>query len=958
MTPGRWAQICAALDKALEQPEAERAEFLARSYPDDSDLQTAVLSLLKADTGAVHQLEQIVAGLAEQPRPIFKPGDRLGGWEIEKLHALGGMSQIYRANRVEGDYKRQVAIKVLSSPALNPDGPDRIQKELQILAQLEHSHIARLYQDGLTTDGYRFLVMEFIEGSHFGRFCEENSLPLRQRLELFIKICGAVQFAHNHFVVHRDLKPGNILIDGSGEPKLLDFGVARMLVSDVEEEPREYDAARSMTLIYTSPEEISDGLLSTGTDIYSLGVLLYHLLAGRVPFESKPGEEERLKASIRHEEPLPPSTVVARTRASQAQDRGNLKQAPLWTARDLRGDLDAITLKALSKNPLDRYPSAEALANDLRNYLTLRPVEAHPQGTRYAVVKALRRNRTLVVAAVALLALTSTAAIFFRVQSVKAERDRLQAEQVSQFMVNVFEAANPDVVQGKEPTASQLLDAARQRISSDPDLDTKLRSQLLFSMAQSYSGLGNHQEARDLYEEVFELRSELYGREHSATAEALALLAEQENNLAHIEVAEEHLVEVLRIWEELKGPSSLESTAPQHTLGIIRRKQGAYAEATEMHRRALRIRRVHLPPTDPLLAVSLANLAAALRYEKKYKEAIPLAREALEVDRAAQGDSHPNVFASLSELAVLTRKAGKVEEAEALFLETLALGERIYPNGHPHYATVLHNYALLEARRGHDAEAETLFRRSLAMDREWRGERHPYLSATLSSLSTSLLALGRPNEAREALTEALDIGREHYGDYHPRVLELQSKFANLLWETGKREAAASLFEEVAKKRLEISGPDSPSIATDLHNLAFRQEMTGDLEAAERNCREALERDRRIFPPDHFNVLRSTQRLASILEGLDQHEGCEELSRELLKYLPDQLPEDHWRLAAARSVLGGCLAGQGSHEEAEGLLRESYEFLKEDRGEEAWQTKGAARRLVALGEISRIPAVDP
>ena len=477
----RWQRIQSLFEEVVDVPAPERASVLADSCGGDADLQRSVESLLASDEKTADPLMNAISEAAEslltdhQDRLV---GTRIGHYRIVSVLGQGGMSTVYRGERDDAQYRQTVAVKVLHHTALHPRLRNRLHSERHILATLAHPSIARLIDSGELDDGTPYLVMEHVDGEAIDSYCDSRTLFIRERLEIFVQVCAAVQFAHRNLVVHRDIKAANILVKGDGMPKLLDFGIAKLLAPESLSHtvPVTRLQERILTPENAAPEQVLGRPITTATDIYGLGVLLYQLLTGRSPYRLLSYSQLQLERAICMDDPMRPSQIVVAKLGNETDaDRSRISDRrglspPRLRAR-LSGDLDAIVSMAMRKEPDRRYPSVEALADDLNRHLQGQPVRARQGDWRYNSAKFMRRHLLPVLAVgAAFLGLAVIAGVTLwqnhRIELAREataqERDR--AQQVSAFLVDVFSEADPFKAQGHEATARELLDRGAAKI--------------------------------------------------------------------------------------------------------------------------------------------------------------------------------------------------------------------------------------------------------------------------------------------------------------------------------------------------------------------------------------------------------------------------------------------------------------------------------------------------------------
>lgn len=771
MDPQRWQRVKQILGEALDLDPAERVAFVASACGDAPDVRAEVESLLAAEDEVGDFIE--VPVFSESGPPLAE-GQRVGAWRVLREIGRGGMGAVYLAERADEEFEKRVALKVIRRRGGVEEIVRRFRTERQILARLDHPNIARLLDGGSTEDGRPYLVMEHVEGRPINEYCAAEGLSLRQRLALFRTVCGAVNFAHQNLVVHGDLKPGNILVGVDGTPRLLDFGIAEILAPEgAEAGAVTDDRPRAMTLAFASPEQVDRGAITTASDVYSLGVLLYGLLTGRSPYGTPSPEGEDLLRAIRAMEPRPPSRVV------EEADR-----------KRLVGDLDSIVAKALSKNPSERYAFAEQLAADLGLYLEGFPVLAHPDTPAYRFGKFFRRHRLGMAAAAAFAVVVLGSGIGLSMLYREAVRERERAETISDFLEGLFEVSDPSESPGQTITAREVLDQGRRRISEELSDQPALRADLMNTMGRVYRNLGLYGPARELIEEGLRLRRETLGQSHPAVAESLLNLVFLRGELEGKASTEPLLREVLEIQRRNGWTETLEHAEALGNLGAIHQERGDYGEAERLYRESLALKR-RLGSEDQDVARSLANLANVLHVQGELEQAERLYRESLAL-RQALPDDHPEVAIALSNLGSLLEDRGDVAGAEAVYRDVLARRRKIFGPRHPVVASSLSNLGFVLQARGRHREAEPLYREALSIADESLDPRHPRRAIFLRHLAAALLAQGRAAEAEPLAREALEIFRTKApGSW--RIADAESVLGGCLADLGRFAEAEPLL---------------------------------------------------------------------------------------------------------------------------------------------------------------------
>ncbi len=750
LTPERWGRIEALYNEALSLPPDRREEYVDRES-DDATVRGEVLRLLAAHDADPDFMEGRPPWLpdpeAEDPADGPVP-DRIGEYRVIRAIGRGGMGRVFLAERQAEAFRQRVAVKVMRRGLDTDDLLRRFRAERQILATLDHPNIARLLDVGATEDGRPYLVMEYVEGGTLLAHCEDHGLDVRRRLELFQTICEAVHHAHQGLVVHRDLKPGNILVTESGEPKLLDFGIAKML--DPEREglaATTMVGERLLTPEYAAPEQVMDGAITTATDVYALGVLLYELLAGTHPLgDRESASRETLIHRVIHDDPPLPSAVAPETRR-----------------RAIRGDLDTIVAKAMRKEPEERYPSALSLADDIRRHLVGLPVEARPATLRYRAKRFVRRNRGSVAAGTLVFLLLVGFSVVTAYQShrirqesreVRAERDK--ALQVRSFLLETFGATGPDQTAAADSVAVRELLDRRAATLDEAYQDPELHAEMTGVLAEAYEQLGLYDDAEPLARHALAEKVALYGPEHPDVAVAY------------------------------------------NVLGWILRQSGDLVEAESSLREAVRIGRAAFPDGDSRLARALNDLGVVLEAKGDYAQAAELYRESLAMRRQTLGEGHVGVAVTTSNLAVVLYRQGQVDSAAAMAAEAVDAFRRSLGPDHQRTLYALGNLAALRAVQGDHEGAAEVYGQILARHRRVLGDRHPQVAYAASMRANQLVSLGRNQEAEPLVREALSIQREAFGPGDERVAQTLRVLGDVLHAQGDPEGAIRQYQAAAR----------------------------------------------------------------------------------------------------------------------------------------------------------------
>ncbi len=692
----------------------------------------------------------------------------IGNYKLLESIGEGGMGTVYLAEQTE-PFHRRVALKLIKLGMDTYQVVARFEAERQALAVMDHPNIAKVYDAGKTETGRPYFVMEYVQGVPITQYCDHHKLTMPQRLELFIELCHAIQHAHQKGVIHRDLKPSNVLIavqDDKPIPKIIDFGIAKAIGHRLTDRTLFTEQGQLIgTPEYMSPEqaEMSGLDVDTRTDIFSLGVVLYELLVGVLPYDPQTlrsasfGEIQRIIC----ETDLPKASTRFRNLGdTQTSISVHRKTDPTSLMRQLKGDLDLITMKAMAKDRTQRYASASELATDVLRHLKNESILASPPKTMYRFKKYIKRHKTGVAAA-ALIILTMligiTGTSIGLIKAIQAEKvaksEAKTAQEISEFLQGLFMVSDPNEARGNTITAREILDKGAERIRTELADQPIVQARLMNTMGVVYWRLGLYQQATSLLNEAVKIQRQVLGDKH------------------------------------------LDISASLNTLAILYYTQGDYSEAEQLFREALSIRRIIQGYEHLDLADCLNNLAMTLKAMEKYTEAEPLYREALGIRRKLLGNENTQVAQSLNNFGKFLYDRGNYAEAEPLLRESLAMNRKLLGQEHPEVSANLSNLALVLRERGEYGEAESMFQEVLAMDRKFFGENHPYVAATLQNLGALLLVMEEYHRAEIAFLETLDIKRKTFPENHWQLATAKSLLGSCYTHTGQYVEAEKLLLE-------------------------------------------------------------------------------------------------------------------------------------------------------------------
>jgi eukaryotic-like serine/threonine-protein kinase len=804
----RWARLEPLFFRAIAQPRATRDAFLERNCGGDADLRRELDELLRSHDAVGFMDTALPTAESITLQPSFAAGTSLGCWRIEQIIGRGGMGEVYAATRADAAFEQRAALKLLRFEAAAQT--DRFHSERRILALLEHPGIARLLDGGTAPDGRPYTVMEFVEGRSLTDYCHARSSSLLERLTLFMQVCNAVAFAHRNLVIHRDLKPDNILVDSAGTVKLLDFGIAKLLDA-VGSQHASQTTIAPFTPDYAAPEQISGQPISTATDIYSLGVLLFELLTGERPLQKR-GLPSTQAMQLLLDRDAPAPSRIAQSKSA----------APV-SARLMAGDLDAIIAKCLRKEPAHRYETVNALKRDIQAHLDNEPVQAREGARMYVFGRALRRHRWVVVG-IGVLIVTLTAGLAGTLW--QAEQAQMQAERantVRDFLVTLFGTAEADKPRDLKPTLEDIIARGANSIQTDSEMPLKTRADLLGVLSRVALRMGTEAQKNQLTEALLPLSEQVYGKTDPGWYSARLLRASALYDSGRYAEAAALLEPMRDVLLQRGDPPAFELL--QVLVHAMSDQGGRTDEALALQRemRVMAMRDAHVHPRSTLkVLIAEANMVLGLNHSK---EGLALGESALVfwgLQHLPEDEELLWLYSTIGNAAGLQ---GDTARGEAAFREAIALSQRLHQRPHPDtawFVGLLGSYLLSLGRLD---EAEPFVSEGLNMRRDLLGAAHPATLYAISVLARLRAAQNRTDDALAVLTEGATVCARNQLRHFAcvRVLNIRCQMHALRSEFDAAEA--DLDAAMALQR-QISGEDSLAMTEQLYHLSELQRARG------------------------------------------------------------------------------------------------------------------------------------
>jgi len=970
--------------EALERPPGQaRDEYLAEACAGNDALRVGVEHLLVAHVSGGNAQHRDASG-SEQPRrsdekslPGESAGDRIGRYQLLQRIGEGGMGTVWMAEQRE-PVRRQVALKLIKLGMDTKEVVARFEAERQALALMDHPNIARVIDGGATVSGRPYFVMEYIRGVPILEFCDKEKLSTEARLDLFVQVCNAIQHAHQKGIIHRDIKPTNVLVtlhEGVPVPKVIDFGIAKATGGALTARTLFTEHGQMIgTPAYMSPEQAGmTGLdIDTRSDIYSLGVLLYELLTGTTPFDIRELLERGFGEMVRaicEETPHKPSTRIANLGETAVRTALQRRVDVRRLGTELRGDLDWIVMRCLEKDRTRRYDSASDLAADIGRHRNHEAVNAGPPSRIYRLTKFVRRNRGTVLAG-ALLALallvgaigTTRGMLLAQEQRLRADAEAGKAVETARFALSLFRGIGPEVARGADTTLlSGILDDAKERITRELSGQPEVEAEIRTTLGRAYLQLTRFDEAERELRRAEQLLLELFGEQDRRMLDTRNALADLLLRRGQHADAEKLQRQTLAQQQMSLGTSDRDALATQRDLGASLMRQGKFREAEELLRDTLAVQREVFGGDDAETLATEVILAQTLGFMDRSREACDLLRNVHETRRARLGDDSPDTIAALDSLASAQLGMKQYAESEATHRAALERATRVFGPEGQETLSVINNLALCLAAAGNTEEAESLYRRCLEIRRRKLGEEHVDTLSSINNLASLLWSLKRYSEAGPLFEQAFETERRVLGDDHRLTMQARFNLASGYKMKGDYARSAELLGQIVEHDRRMLTPDDPKLALDIYNWAGTLQEAGEMLAAEVPLREAaalvqkhgmeaepfvpatwnalaksltvkgeyseadryfamaLESRRKRYSAAHPEIAYSLNDWGMALVNRGEFERAEPLLQELLDVERKVSPSGGWRTARAEASCGRCLSGMGRFAQAEPLL---------------------------------------
>ena len=1000
MNSDRWQKIGIIFDEALKLKEPERTEFLQSACENDIEMIKEIRSLIEAD----QEVPEILQGNASDSISILNTenykGKIIGNYRIISQIAEGGMGSVFLAERADGQFDQKVALKIIKPGMSSDEIIKRFKSERQILARLQHPNIARLLDGGLTNDNLPFFTMEYVEGEMIDVYCDKKSLSIDERLELFIKVCKAIQYAHQNLVIHRDLKPGNIIIKDDGTVKLLDFGIAKVFADDnsTERTALTKTGLHIMTPEYASPEQIRNENITTATDIYSLGLILYKLLTGEKAYEIKNYSPLELEKIICHTEPQKPSTAVKslktndKIKTEKVCSTRNTQPDKLF--KKLSNDLDNICMMALRKEPERRYASVEQFQLDISRYLHGKPVSARQSTIKYRTGKFISRHKVSVISAAAIFLIITFLTTFYTIQ-LKKERDKARTEaqkstEVAAFLKNIFKVSDPYQARGETITARELLEKGSKKINQELSEQPDIKATMLDLIGNVYINLGLYDKSEPLLKEALNIREKI-SKNSLDEGKSMNSLVTLYLTKGEYSKAFPLLSQSLIIFDKLSEKNDEDYALLLSNMAWYYYSVGNFDRSDSLYKVVVNILVQNYGNKNELLYTTMNNLALNYHEENKYEESGKIFKETLELQKKFYGNKpHPELSTTTYNYAELLRDQGKLNEAEKMFKSSLAMDIQLHGPEHPDVAYSLQGLASIYRIKGNFKEADKLFKKVLQMRIKFLGKEHPDVAYATYNVGLMYFTEEKYDSSKKYFESALLMHRKLNGPNHPSVAKSLNKLGIINYREAKYKKAEAQIRQSMKMMVNAMGTKNLTYSSDLMTLAFIKSALNEKDSVDilsneafNDARGAMATDKspfiasclkdmakiamkthnygkadslyklslnmykQVMDENNINIVNVSFDYSKLLIKINSLDKAFDLVSKNLEMLKKEFDGDNWKIAEGNELLGKIYFEKKNYARANTLLSSSYSVYKKIFGEDDFHTKEIHKDLKSL-----------
>ena len=875
MKAAQWKQVQTLFKEIVDLDPGQRTERLGLVKTEDPLLYDELLTLLKADSEETSLLDGFAIEQIDLSELVSLDGVQVGPFKIEKQIGSGGMGNVYLAQRTLGGFNQIVALKLIKFGMGTNAAISRFLDERNILARLQHPHIARLIDGGITDEGRQWFAMEYVEGKPINQYCRKKQITLRERLHLFLMIASAVQYAHKNLVVHGDLKPGNILVseqDDKPTIKLLDFGVARLAEAGKKEAKTTY----ALTAEYASPEQLDKQRVTTASDIYSMGVILYELLTDTRPHLREDLSLREFSDRIKQSPPELPGNVHANEVLASFR-------------KELKGDLDSICLKALSAEPEQRYETAKQMADDIHRYLNHLPVTAKDGSRMYRTGKFMKRHKagTVAVTGILIVLIAGILAFAWQYSVASQERDRAQKEaetsrQVASFLQGLFEVTDPSISRGDTLTAFTMLERGAEQIETELAGNPELLAEMLDILGAAYHNLWDFRKSEEMFSRSESYKRQIYPEDHLSLSVNYHYMGNIHIQNGNFEAADSSISAAMRIRRANLRQNHPDIASTLQLLGFLNQRQGNFQKAEELYSEALAIYEEQ-SSDDPDNAMEAASLKSSLGLifltTTRHEEAAELFQDAVSYIQTNLGDDHPRIINYLANLGTAHSRLGNTEEAERYLIQSVEAARKILGNHHPLTANTLIYYSNFLFGQDEYLQIEQLSREALQIYTDFFDDDNPVIPVIINNLANSLDNQGKYTEAEELHRVALARRIELFGNESHHVAQSYGNIAVTLRNKEKYDLALEYFHRALEIEIAVYGEDHPEAAYGTLAIAYVHKLTGENEKAEEYYLKGYQIFRDRFGDDNNETRNALDRVTRFYEDTGQPEKIETLNQQ-------------------------------------------------------------------------------